>query len=248
MDAHPRLIIALDFSSQEKVDQFLSQINPQECALKVGLEMFTLLGPTFVTTLVNRGFKVFLDLKFYDIPNTVARACRVCADLGVWMLNLHASGGAAMMEAALESLVKNQTTRPLLIAVTVLTSMDAATLNETSISGTPLSHANHLAQLAYQTGLDGVVCSALEVPTIKESCSKNFLTVTPGIRLLENDHHDQKRVQTPKQAIKLGSDFLVVGRPITGSSEPQKVIQTILTTFSETTASTLLNKARLTSP
>lgn len=206
----------------------VDQLDPALCALKVGSEMFTLFGADFVQTLVNKQFKVFLDLKFHDIPNTVARACKASADLGVWMINVHASGGLAMMQAASEALISYGSSRPLLIAVTVLTSMSAADLLATGIEESLENRVCNLAHLAQSAALDGVVCSALEVPAIKAICGPQFLTITPGIRLANDSKDDQSRVITPESAIKAGSDYLVVGRPITRASHPTHVIRELL--------------------
>lgn len=223
-----RLIVALDFTNLHEALSLIDKLDPRTCGLKIGLEMFTLFGANFVRELVKKGFKVFLDLKFYDIPNTVAQACKACAELGVWMMNLHASGGLKMMQAAKNSLEPYGAERPLLIAVTVLTSMDQLDLNTLGIE-TPLAdHANHLALLAHKAQLDGVVCSAYEVPLIKATCGASFLTVTPGIRLAGDEKNDQKRVMTPMQASALGADYLVVGRSITAATNPTKVVEEIL--------------------
>jgi orotidine-5'-phosphate decarboxylase len=224
-----RLIIALDFSQQNEALALVEKLNPQQIALKIGSGMFTLLGTDFVHRLVNRGFKVFLDLKFHDIPNTVAQACRACAELGVWMINVHASGGLAMMQAAKKALEPYGTLRPLLIAVTVLTSMGEEDLPAIGLTSSVEAQVKRLASLACTAELDGVVCSAFEVPLIKTSCGQSFLTITPGIRLLGDRADDQSRVVTPLQAIELGSDFLVVGRSITAALDPVKIINELLT-------------------
>lgn len=224
-----KLIIALDFDDQLKAMNLVEQLDPTLCALKVGSEMFTLLGPQFVRSLVERQFKVFLDLKFHDIPNTVARACKVSADLGVWMLNVHASGGFVMMKAAHDALQSYGAARPLLIAVTVLTSMSAKDLLELGIQDDLEKRVAVLAGLAQDAGLDGVVSSALEVPAIKAFCGSKFLTITPGIRFgSDSSSDDQSRVITPEQAIQAGSDYLVIGRPITRAEQPANVIRQLL--------------------
>lgn len=226
-----KLIIALDFDNLSLAMNLVDQLDPTQCALKVGSEMFTRFGPDFIKKLVDKKFKIFLDLKFHDIPNTVAQACKASADLGVWMLNVHASGGLAMMNNAREALVSYGETRPLLIAVTVLTSMNAAELLATGIQE-PLEHrVGMLACLAHQAGLDGIVSSALEVPAIKAACGQQFLTITPGIRLTSDSPDDQARIVTPTDALKAGSDYLVVGRPITRASDPVNVIQALLSTM-----------------
>lgn len=223
-----KLIVALDFDNKSEALNLVDQLDPNSCILKVGSELFTLLGPTFVTQLIDKGFKVFLDLKFHDIPNTVAKACKTAADLGVWMMNLHASGGLAMMEAAVDALSVYKKAKPILIAVTVLTSFKEEHLVDVGIHSSLNSQVEGLAHLAKKAGLDGVVCSALEVQKIKANCGANFITVTPGIRLANSSIDDQSRIMTPEQAIKQGSDYLVVGRPITRALDPNQVIQDIL--------------------
>lgn len=223
-----KLIVALDFSNQSEALTLIKQIDPNSCALKVGSEMFTLFGTDFIRTLVEQGYKIFLDLKFHDIPNTVAQACLSAAKLGVWMINVHASGGLTMMKAAIAALDSYEKHRPLLTAVTVLTSMDASELPSIGIEYSVEQQVSRLALLAQQAGLDGIVCSAHEVPLIKSQCGSQFLTVTPGIRLLGDKLDDQSRVMTPQQAAKLGSDYLVVGRSITRAANPALVINSIL--------------------
>ena len=224
-----KLIVALDVADRTAAMSLVDQLNPKQCALKVGSEMFTLCGPDFVKTLVGKQFKIFLDLKFHDIPNTVARACKASADLGVWMLNVHASGGLPMMLAAREALLSYGKSRPLLIAVTVLTSMNAAELRATGIHEPLEQRVCALARLAKDAALDGVVSSAHEVPAIKAACGHDFITVTPGIRLASENPDDQARIITPELAIKAGSDYLVVGRPITQASSPAQVVSNLLT-------------------
>lgn len=220
-----KLIIALDFDEQAKAEKLINQLSPELCALKVGSEMFTHFGPDFVRGIVNKGFKVFLDLKFHDIPSTVAKACLAAAKLGVWMVNVHASGGQAMLEAASSALADlPEETRPLLIAVTVLTSMQEEDLHGIGVQNNLESQVIELAKLAKKSGLDGVVASAFEVPKLKEACGRDFLTVTPGIRANSNQNFDQKRVVTAQQAFELGSDYLVVGRPITQAKDPRIAI------------------------
>lgn len=223
-----KLIVALDFNKDSDALALVEQLNPGLCALKVGSEMFTLYGTDFVHTLVKQGYKVFLDLKFHDIPNTVAEACRAAAGLGVWMVNVHSSGGARMMQAAKSALESFGPGRPLLIAVTILTSTSANELPEIGIEATLDSQVARLASLAHVSGLDGVVCSAHEVPAIKARCGASFLTVTPGIRLAGDDNNDQSRVVTPEQAIALGSDYLVMGRSITRSAHPKALVNRII--------------------
>ena len=229
-----KLIVALDFAYLDEARALIAQLNPTICALKIGLEMFTLFGAHFVRELVNKGFKVFLDLKFFDIPNTVAQACQAAAELGIWMLNVHASGGLKMMQAAKKVLEPYGKERPLLIAVTVLTSMGENDLEVLGIK-TPLpDYANHLALLAQEAELDGVVCSPLEVPLIKRACGQSFLTVTPGIRLAGDSLNDQTRVMTPVQALEIGADYLVMGRSITKAINPSQIIDEILVNIAAT--------------
>jgi len=221
----PKIVVALDFEQLSKAEAFVDKLDPELCRLKVGKEMFTHFGPSFVSALVDKKYDVFLDLKFHDIPNTVAKACQAAADLGVWMVNVHASGGPKMMEYARQSLDKYADNRPLLIAVTVLTSMDQQQLNAIGIDSTPAQQVLKLAQLTHNCGLDGVVCSAQESTLLKSSFSKDDVTkdfklVTPGIRPEGSAKGDQIRVMTPKQAIQAGSDYLVIGRPITQSADP----------------------------
>lgn len=223
-----KLIVALDFDNQKDALKLVDQLDPNSCALKVGSEMFTLFGTELVRALMDRTFKVFLDLKFHDIPNTVARACVAAAELGIWMLNVHASGGLAMMRAASRALESYGSERPLLIAVTVLTSMSADDLYATGIHASLERHVCDLACLAKEAALDGVVCSALEVSEVKAATGHDFLTITPGIRLPGNPRDDQTRIITPARAFKAGSDFLVIGRPITRADQPAEVVREIL--------------------
>lgn len=218
----PKLIVALDFDNQSQAFELIDKLDPKQCALKVGSEMYTLFGPAFVRELVAKQFKVFLDLKFHDIPNTVARACAASAALGVWMLNVHASGGVGMMKAARNALDEYGVNRPLLVAVTVLTSMSALELSTLGVSSSLDAQVCLLAKRAQEAGLDGVVSSALEVPLIKAACGNQFLTVTPGIRMADSHQDDQTRIITPAMAVKLGTDYLVVGRPITRAGDPVK--------------------------
>ena len=221
------VIVALDYESQKSALAFVERIDPASCRLKVGKEMFTRFGPQFVTQLQQKGFDIFLDLKFHDIPNTVARAVAVAADLGVWMVNVHACGGSRMMRAAKESLVAFGQDAPLLTAVTVLTSMDQSDLTELGISLTPAEQAERLALLTQACGLDGVVCSAHEAARFKQVCGKDFLLVTPGIRPVGSEIGDQRRIMTPEQAVTVGVDYMVIGRPITGSDDPLLTLQQI---------------------
>jgi len=216
----PKVVVALDFDRLRNAYSFIDKLDPSQCKLKVGKEMFTHFGPEFVKHLIDKDFKVFLDLKFHDIPNTVAKACAAAADLGVWMVNVHASGGPVMLEQARKSLESYGLERPLLIAVTVLTSMDSAQLSAIGIDRTPEQHVLALAKLTRNAGLDGVVCSAQESSLLKQAIAQDFLLVTPGIRPEGSVIGDQMRVMTPKQAINAGSDYLVIGRPITQAEDP----------------------------
>ena len=216
----PKVVVALDFDNKPQAINFVDKLEPGLCRLKVGKEMFTYFGPDFVKSLVARNFDVFLDLKFHDIPNTVAKACTAAADLGVWMINVHASGGDKMMEQAKLALAPFAQDRPLLIAVTVLTSMDQAQLQAIGITTSPMEHVLTLAKLTKQSGLDGVVCSAQEASMLKARLGNEFTLVTPGIRPAGAQSGDQKRVMTPRQAIDAGVDYLVIGRPITQSADP----------------------------
>lgn len=220
MNSDPKIVIALDFDQKYKAEAFVEKLDPQMCRLKVGKEMFTHFGPDFVSYLVNKKYDVFLDLKFHDIPNTVAKACQAAADLGVWMVNVHASGGPKMMEYARKSLEPYDNNKPLLIAVTVLTSMDQQQLNAIGIDSSPGEQVLKLAKLTRDFGLDGVVCSAQESSLLKSALGSDFKLVTPGIRPEGSSKGDQIRVMTPKQAIQAGSDYLVIGRPITQSADP----------------------------
>ncbi|MBI1423175.1 MAG: orotidine-5'-phosphate decarboxylase [Gammaproteobacteria bacterium] len=226
MSNDARVIVALDYPAVAPALEFVSKVNPEQCKLKVGKELFTRAGPQFVETLVSRGFDVFLDLKFHDIPNTVAAACRVACELGVWMLNVHALGGREMMSAAKEAVAKSSY-QPRLIAVTILTSMNEVALKEVGLAGTPKEHVLSLAILAQQSGLDGVVCSAQEAHMLRDRLGPEFQLVTPGIRPANADAGDQKRIMTPADAIKNGATFLVVGRPITQAGDPTAVLRQI---------------------
>jgi orotidine-5'-phosphate decarboxylase len=222
----PRIIVALDFPDAAPALELVDRLDPGRCRLKVGKEMFTRFGPGLVAGLAGRGFEVFLDLKFHDIPNTVAAACEAAADLGVWMINLHASGGRPMMEAARERLAR-MSQAPLLIAVTVLTSLDAGDLEETGCPGNPRDRVLRLASLAQDAGLDGIVCSPKEAAPVRERLGQDFLLVTPGVRPAGTATKDQKRVMTPRDAIDAGADYLVIGRPITAASDPLQALADI---------------------
>jgi orotidine-5'-phosphate decarboxylase len=223
-----RLIIALDFHEQMKALELVDQLDPGLCILKIGSELFTREGPSFVKELINKGFKVFLDLKFFDIPSTVARACAAAADLGVWMLNVHTSGGEEMMIAAKTALMPFGNKRPWLIGVTVLTSFKATNLTSIGVTKPLIDQVSDLAQLAKNSGLDGVVCSPHEIKILKQRCSKEFIVVTPGVRPVSSALDDQFRVMTPKQALDAGSDYIVIGRPITRAINPMSVVEEIL--------------------
>ncbi len=219
-----KIIVALDYSNAEQALSFVNKVSPELCKLKVGKELFTTAGPQFVEELVAKGFDVFLDLKFHDIPNTVMKACHAAAELGVWMVNVHALGGHAMMQAAKDG-VNHSSTK--LIAVTILTSMGQEDLNQIGIQTEISQQVVKLAQLAKQSGLDGVVCSAKEVSLLRQNLSNDFLLVTPGIRPAGSAIGDQKRVMTPNEAINAGSSYLVIGRPITQSGSPVKTLEMI---------------------
>ena len=221
-----RVVVALDFPSAEQALDCVQRLDPHSCRLKVGFELFISGGPDLVKTLASRGHEVFLDLKLHDIPNTVAAACRSAARLGVWMLNVHAAGGRAMLEAARDALA-GLDSPPKLIAVTVLTSLDDADLNQVGIQRTVHEQALAMARLAKSTGLDGVVCSAREVSILRQALGDEFLLITPGIRPQGASMDDQKRIMTPAEAVSLGSDYLVIGRPITRAPDPLVVVEKI---------------------
>ncbi|AAX88696.1 TPA: orotidine-5'-phosphate decarboxylase [Haemophilus influenzae] len=222
-----KIIVALDYEKEAEALALVDQIDPSLCRLKVGKEMFTTLGINFVKQLHQRNFDVFLDLKYHDIPNTVARAVRSAADLGVWMVDLHASGGLRMMEEAKKILEPYGKDAPLLIAVTVLTSMEDLDLLQIGINASPMEQVLRLAHLTQRAGLDGVVCSPQEVEILRNTCGKEFKLVTPGIRPIGTDFGDQRRVMTPTAAIRAGSDYLVIGRPITQADNPAEVLRSI---------------------
>ncbi|MDH5369548.1 MAG: orotidine-5'-phosphate decarboxylase [Gammaproteobacteria bacterium] len=225
MNSSP-IIVALDFPSEKEALTLVAQLEPERCRLKVGKELFTRSGPEFVKKLVKQNFDVFLDLKFHDIPNTVARACQAGADLGVWMINVHAMGGRKMLEAAREALPTNDS-NPKLIAVTVLTSMGADDLKEIGLNNSPAEQVKHLATLTHDCGLDGVVCSPQEIALLRESLDTSFELITPGIRPEWSVTGDQKRIMTPAQAIQAGGNYLVIGRPITQAEEPMLALEKI---------------------
>ncbi|MDE1513568.1 MULTISPECIES: orotidine-5'-phosphate decarboxylase [Vibrio] len=223
----PKVIVALDYDNLADALAFVDKIDPNTCRLKVGKEMFTLFGPDFVRELHKRGFSVFLDLKFHDIPNTCSKAVKAAAELGVWMVNVHASGGERMMVAAREILEPYGKQRPLLIGVTVLTSMEATDLQGIGIECAPQDHVLRLATLTKNAGLDGVVCSAQEASLLKQHLGAEFKLITPGIRPEGAEQGDQRRIMTPAQAMISGSDYLVIGRPITQAQQPDLVLQAI---------------------
>jgi len=218
-DVGPRMIVALDYPAAEPALNLVARLDPKLCRLKVGKELFTRAGPALVEKLTAREFEVFLDLKYHDIPNTVAAACAAAADLGVWMVNLHASGGRRMMAAARERL-SGMKDAPLLIAVTILTSLGTEDLAEIGFSGDPAENVSRLAALADNVGLDGVVCSPREAASIRAAASREFKLVTPGVRPASASLDDQKRVMTPADAIRNGATYLVVGRPVTAAPDP----------------------------
>ena len=210
----PAIIVALDYAKAAQALALAERLDPAACRLKVGKELFTAAGPQLVETLIARGFDVFLDLKFHDIPNTVAKACEAAARLGVWMLNVHASGGLAMMQAAREGVARSDR-NPLLIAVTVLTSMDQTALKQVGVATSVQGQVLHLAGLTKEAGLDGVVCSAQEAVLLRSALGPDFCLVTPGIRPASASLDDQSRVVTPADAMRNGAHYLVIGRPIT---------------------------------
>lgn len=222
----PRIIVALDYPDAESARRVVARLSPELCRLKVGKELFVAAGPDFVRELVALGYAVFLDLKFHDIPHTVAQACRAAARLGVWMVNVHASGGPRMLAAAREAL-EGLERRPLLIAVTVLTSMGPEELGAIGVDAGPEQQVLRLAGLTAEAGLDGVVCSALEAPALRRELGPDFRLVTPGIRPAGGEVGDQTRVLTPIQALRAGADYLVIGRPITQSAEPVATLKQI---------------------
>lgn len=224
----PRIVVAMDFDNAEQCVAMAKRLSPRDCRLKVGKELFTVCGPKIVEQLMMLGFDVFLDLKFHDIPNTTAKAVRAAAELGVWMVNVHASGGERMMMTAREALEQSLSKRPLLIAVTVLTSMETVDLAGIGIERSPEEQVMKLAQLTHKCGLDGIVCSAQESSLMRSQFGQSFCLVTPGIRLESSPADDQRRTLTPSAAIAAGSSYLVIGRPITQSSNPVATCQSII--------------------
>lgn len=219
----PRLIVALDYADPAAADALVHQLDPGACRLKVGSELFTRAGPYQVSAWIEHGFDVFLDLKYHDIPNTVAAACRAAADLGVWMITVHAAGGRRMLEAA-RAAVEETTPRPRVVAVTVLTSMTASDLGEIGLLESPADTVARLARLVASAGCDGVVCSAHEAATMRAARGEEFILVTPGIRAPGEIAGDQRRTMAPAEAIAAGADYLVVGRPITAAADPAAAV------------------------
>ena len=222
----PRIIVALDYPDAKGALELASRLDPTLCRLKVGKELFTAAGPALLAKLHQPGFGVFLDLKYHDIPNTVAGACRAAAELGVWMINVHALGGRAMMTAAREALSGGMK-RPKITAVTLLTSMGAGDLKDVGLGGSPQEVVARLARLAQDCGMDGVVCSPQEAGALRRQSGQSFILVTPGIRPAESAQDDQQRIATPRQAIADGANYLVIGRPITRAPDPLAALRSI---------------------
>ena len=222
----PKIIIALDYPTSAPALALAERLDASACRLKVGKELFTASGPAVLEQLMQRGFEVFLDLKFHDIPNTTAQACKAAAELGVWMVNVHALGGRKMLEAAANA-VANSSKPPKLIAVTMLTSMAQADLADIGITASPAEMVLRLATLTRDSGLDGVVCSAQEASLLRERLGKSFCLVTPGIRPAQASLDDQSRVMTPQAALLAGSSYLVIGRPITQAADPLQALRNI---------------------
>ena len=227
MSANSPIIVALDFPNSAQALSLAELLDPALCRVKVGKELFTREGPVLVKALISAGFEVFLDLKFHDIPNTVASAVRAAAELGVWMVNVHASGGPRMMAAAREAIQPMGTHAPLLTAVTVLTSMEQAELAAIGVNRSVPEQVQALAALTRDCGLDGVVCSANEAAMLRAALGPDFVLVTPGIRPADSDHGDQRRVASPREALEQGSDYLVIGRPITRADSPLDSLKSI---------------------
>ncbi len=225
MSCQSPIVVALDFPTMAQSVEMAKRLDPSQCRVKVGKELFTTAGPAILDELHALGFDIFLDLKFHDIPNTVANAVSVAAKAGVWMVNVHASGGRRMMESSANALQQLPDNNTLLIAVTVLTSMDQSDLVEIGIDLTPEQHVKRLATLAKSSGMDGVVCSAKESNMLSTELGKDFVLVTPGIRPTGADQGDQKRIMTPAEAMAAGSHYLVMGRPITQAVDPISVLK-----------------------
>ena len=228
MSTDPKIIVALDYADSDSAMRLVNQLTPDLCRLKVGKELFTSAGPAFVNDVQEKGFEVFLDLKFHDIPNTVAKACEAAARMGVWMVNVHALGGRKMMHAAREALEKFAN-RPKLIAVTILTSMETQDIEEVGLRGSPQDNVISLAALAKQSAMDGVVCSPKEVVQLRRTLGNDFWLVTPGVRPQGSSQDDQKRTMTPKEALHSGANYLVVGRPVTKADNPLVALKAICT-------------------
>lgn len=226
MSDSKQIIVALDFADEASAVRMVDLMDPAVCRVKIGKELFTRFGPALVKQIISKGFDVFLDLKFHDIPNTVAGAVSAAVDLGVWMVNVHASGGRNMLDAARNAVPDNCGTR--LIAVTVLTSLSTEDLTETGIAGFPEQQVLRLAHLASECGLDGVVCSAKEIELLRHNLPKTFLLVTPGIRPSGDNPGDQKRIETPARALAKGANYLVIGRPITQAVDPAAKLKELL--------------------
>jgi orotidine-5'-phosphate decarboxylase len=227
-----RIIVPLDTPRLEDALALVARLDPKLCRVKIGKELFVAAGPEAVERVHERGFEVFLDLKFHDIPNTVAGACRSAAKLGVWMMNVHASGGETMLRAAREA-VSSVVRPPMLIAVTVLTSLTNDDLERVGYTGSVMENVERLARIARACGLDGVVCSAQEATLVRKATGDDFTLVTPGIRLESDNRDDQARVVTPRDAVRLGANYLVIGRPITGSPDPAATLQSINESLAE---------------
>ena len=225
------IIVALDFPEANAALEMAKALDPGKCRVKVGKELFTSAGPAVVEALQHQGFEVFLDLKFHDIPNTTASAVRAAAELGVWMVNVHAGGGRRMMEACRDILERRGGQRPLLTAVTILTSLEQEDLQEVGVDIEPMVQVQRLARLTQDCGLDGVVCSAREARALRGALGEDFLLVTPGIRPADSAADDQKRIVTPAQALENGSSYLVIGRPLTRADEPSAALDAILATL-----------------
>lgn len=224
----PKIIVALDYDDIKLVQEKLRQLDAKKCRIKIGKTLFTRYGPSVVQQVIAAGFSVFLDLKFHDIPNQVAGAVKAAADLGVWMLTLHAMGGQDMMMAAKKSIADiSPEKRPLLIAVTILTSLNDQDVQRIGFQKNIKELVPDLAKLAEKSGLDGIVCSPLEIESVRQIVSREFLIVTPGIRLASDAHQDQKRVMTPEEAFNAGADYLVIGRSITLATNPNKTLSQI---------------------
>lgn len=224
----PRIVVAMDYDNADQCLAMAKRLSPTDCRLKVGKELFTACGPKIVEQLMGLGFEIFLDLKFHDIPNTTNKAVKAAAELGVWMVNVHASGGERMMIAARDALESYSGARPLLIAVTVLTSMESNDLSAVGILSSPEEHVMRLAKLTHSCGLDGIVCSAQEATLMRSNFGSSFCLVTPGIRLASSPADDQRRTLTPAAAVAAGSSYLVIGRPITQSPNPVETCKSII--------------------